>query len=316
MMRHAIAVAALLACTLSVRAASTTVATLPMPCKPYYQVISPDGTQVAVWCRDFAAYVLSLPDGKQLRAIAAGQRASTLSYSPDGKWLAVGFHDGSVELYASRGSTPSKRWQAGPRRIDTLHFFPDGKTLVVGPADEAGRVWDLSETPKLLATLPFEFGGINACAVSPDGSVLVVAGDDTALRWYETTTWKKTNENGQFLLESFALAFTPDGKQLLVGGADGRITVLDAVTAKQIRVLPAQAGSYVVAIEMLGSKEAATVYLDDAGDKPPHGLVWDLTSSSSSAFKPDAAPTACVIVNGELWIGTSEGQTLTVSRHQ
>ena len=86
------------------------------------------------------------------------------------------------------------------------------------------------------------------------------------LRWYDTATWKKTNANHEFLRESFALAFTPDGKQVLVGGADVRLTVLDPATAKQVRVLPAEAGPYIVSLEPLGNQQAATVYLEDAGE--------------------------------------------------
>jgi hypothetical protein len=53
----------------------------------------------------------------------------------------------------------------------------DGTSLFVGPVDSPGQVWELTDTPTLRATLPVDFGGINVCAVSPDGKLLVAAGD-------------------------------------------------------------------------------------------------------------------------------------------
>jgi len=314
-MRSLVAIALLASCALSAVATSKPIAKMQLPCPAYYQTLSPDGTQLVVSCRDASMVVLGVPEGKTLRTIPADQKPNSSAYSLDGKWLAIGYGDGSVEVTSTKGTAPAQRWQGGPRRIDLLSFLPDGKTLVVGPSDEAARVWNLSETPKLVATLPFEFGGASAAAASPDGKLLVVAGGDTAVRFYDTATWQKTHENRDFLLESFALQFTPDGKQVLVGGADARITVLDAATAKQVKQLPADGGSYIVGLALLGDqRSAATVYLDDAGHKPPHAVVWDLASGKSSTLGDGVVPTCGEKVAGKLWMCSADGKTLTVSQ--
>ena len=285
---------------------------MELPCKSDGETLSPDGTQLVVACHDSSMAVLSVPDGKTLRTIPAAQKPNASAYSHDGKQLAIGFSDGTVEITSTKGSAPAIRWQAGPRRIDLLTFLPDGKTLVVGPSDEAARVWSLSDTPKLLATLPFEFGGASAAAASPDGKLLVIAGGDTAVRFYDTANWQKTHEDRDFLLETFALEVTPDGKQVLVGGADSRITVLDAATAKQVKQLPRDTGSYIVGLALMADKHsAATVYVDDAGHKPPHAVVWDLASGKSSAL--GVAPTCGEKVAGKLWMCSTDGNTLAVS---
>lgn len=295
-------------------AASKPIAQLQLPCKAYDQVLSPDGSQLVVRCRDYTMVVLSLPEGKTLRTISADKKPYAVAYSQDGQRLAIGFHDGSVELSAAKGGSATNQWKAGPRRIDTLSFLHDGKALLVGPADEAVRIWEIGEAPKLLATLPFEFGGISASAVSPDGKTLVIVGNDTVLSWYDTATWKKTHENREFLLETFALTFTPDGKQVLAGGADARITVLDAATAKQVKQFPKDNGSYIVGLELLGGESrAATLYLDDAGEKPPHAVVWDLADAKSSPMGNGAVPTCGGKVSGKLWVCTAEGNRLTVA---
>jgi len=296
-------------------AATTHVANLSLPCDSYYQVPSPDGIQLAVPCKDHSLHVVSVPEGKELLVIPSERRANSIAYSRDGQWMAVGFHDGSVELVSTGGLAPSRRWQASERRIDGLYFFPDSKMLVVAPADSAGQVWDLAELPKLRATLQFDFGGINACAVSPDGKLLVVAGDDTVLRWYNTATWQKTLENREFLLETFALTFTASGKEVLAGGADARITVLDAATAKSVLQLPPETGTYIVALDVFGEQQAAAIYLDDAGEKPPQQQIWHLGNAKSISLA-DAPPTCEAVVGGKLWFCTTEGKMLHISEYQ
>jgi WD40 repeat protein len=315
-MRRLIGAAFALLCAWSAFGASKPIATVQLPCESRYQELSPSGTQVAVHCKDRSLHVVDVPEGKEQRVFAAEQRANSFVYSPDGSWFAVGFEDGTVEVDPSRGAAPSKRWKAGSRRIDTLYFLPDAKAIVVGPVDHPAQVWELPDTPKLRATLPFDFGGLIACVASPDGKLLVAAGDDTVIRWYDTATWHKSREYRGFLLETFALTFTPDGKHLLAGGADSRITVLDAATAKEVRQLPAEPGSYIVGIDVLGSTQrAATVYLDGAGEKPPHQLIWDLATVKSVTLKSDSPLTCGGVVGNKLWVGSADGKTLTLSQY-
>jgi len=300
---------------LSTFGSSKPVAKVQLPCDSSYQDLSPSGTQLVVHCKDHSVHVVNVPEGTERRVFSADQHANSFLYSQDGSWLAVGFENGTVELVRGQGTAQSKRWKASSRRIDMLYFFPDGKTLVVGPVDSPAQIWELGDTPALRASLPFEFGGLNACAVSPDGKLLVAAGDDTVLRWYDTATWKKTLENREFLLETFALTFTPDGKHVLAGGADSRITVIDAATGREVRQFPPEADSSVAFIDVLGDKQhVATVYFDNAGEKPPHELLWDIATAKSAALKTDVPLTCGAVVGGKLWVCSAEGKTLTMSQ--
>jgi WD40 repeat protein len=294
----------LVLCTPALAAASQPVANIQLPCQSHYQVLSPAGNQLAVVCPQHKVVLVDLPEGKQQRPLQAAGNANldSAKYSPDGHWLAIGSDDGSIELFSSQTPTSKKSWKADTHRIDVLQFSPDGKWLFVGPVDSPGQVWDIKETPTLIGKVPVDFGGINAFALSPDGKLLVAAGDDTVIRWYDTSTWKRTLENRDFLLETFALAFIPDGKQVMAGGADARITILDAATAKAVRQLPAQEGSYVVSIAVLGDKgHAVAVYLDDAGEKPPHALVWSIADAKFSVLSWTSPPTCGEVVAGKTW---------------
>jgi WD40 repeat protein len=216
-MRKLIAAAFLMTCTSTAMLASQTIAKVQLPCESKFQTLSPTGAQLVVQCKDGSLYLSDVPQGTAQSIVPAKRGQNTFVYSPDGQWVAVGFNDGSVSVFSSQAKSPVKYWNADSHRIDLLYFFPDSKSLFVGPVDSSGTVWDITGAPTLAATLPVDFGGIDACAVTPDGKLLVAAGDDTIIRWYDTATWKKTRENRDFLLETFVLAFTGDGKQLLAG---------------------------------------------------------------------------------------------------
>lgn len=294
--------------------ASQPIAQVQLPCESRYQVLASTGTMLAVPCKDRSYHLLRIPEGTEIAVFPAARGRNNFVFSRDGQWLATGFEDGTVEVTSTRDSTVSKRWQASSHRIDILYFLPDNKTLFVGPMDSPGTIWELNNVPTLQATLPVEFGGISSCVASPDGKLFVAAGGDTVLRWYDTTSWQKIRENRGFLLETFALEFTPSGKQLLAGGADSRMTIFDAGTGKQLRQTAPEAGAFITGLDLLGAGERVlAVYVDDAGEKPPHALVWDLASDNSTALKTDSQPTCGAVVNGRLQVCSLDGRKLTIS---
>jgi len=287
-----------------------------LPCESRDQMLSPTGAQAVVLCKDKSIHLVNLPDGSERLLFPAERDVSALSFSQDGKWLAAGFHDGTVEVLPSQGTAATRRWKADARRIDNLYFFADGKMLFVSAMNHPGTIWELSDTPTQRATLPDNFGGVASVAVSPDGKLLVAAGGDTVVRWYDTSTWQMSREYDGFLLDTFALTFTPDGKNLLAGGADSRITIFDVASGKQVRQLPPQMGSSVGGIDFLSDKSRVmTDYFDNAGEKPPHRLVWNLTTDKSTPVQIDFRPTCGSVVDGKLWLCNTDGRTLTITQH-
>jgi hypothetical protein len=92
-----------------------------------------------------------------------------------------------VEGYRYRAVlAPGAKGGYAIRSVIPGHYPTRAKSLVVGPVDSLAQVWGLADDPTLRVTLPFQFGGLNACAVSSDGKTLVAAEDDTMLRWYDT----------------------------------------------------------------------------------------------------------------------------------
>ncbi len=311
------ALAALMICAATAAVASSAAVKVQLPCESSYQMLSPTGAQAIVFCKDKSIHVVKLPDGSERLLFPAARDVNALSFSQDGKWLAAGFPDGTVEVLPAQGAGATRQWKADSNRIDNLYFFADGRKLFVSAMNHPGTIWELTETPTLRATLPDNFGGVSSVAVSPDGKLLVAGGGDTVVRWYDTATWQKTHEYNGFLLDTFALTFTPDGKYLLAGGADSRITVFDVATGKQVRQLPGEAASTVGGIDFLTDQsQVMTVYYDNAGEKPPYRLLWNLTTDKSAPVQIDFRPTCGSVVDGKLWLCNTDGKMLTITQHE
>jgi len=298
-------------CCLAVHAAELKpVATVHLSCESPSQMVSPNGGQLAVRCKDHTLHLVDVANGHEQYVFSAAVGVSSYAYSRDGRWFAAGTKEGWVEIVPTSGSASPKRWRADDRRIDTVQFLADGDSLLVAGADKPGAVWDVREAPKLRASLHSDFAGLTACALSPDGKLLATADGDTVLRIYDTATWKIVREYRGIKLETFAVPFTGDGKYLLAGGADDHISVLEVSSGTEVRKLGGQAG-YVGEILPLGdNRRAAVVYLDNNGLKPPRPMMWNLETLKAEPLTSERPLTGGGLVRGKLWVVSAAGSSL------
>jgi WD40 repeat protein len=140
-------------------------------------------------------------------------------------------------------------------KIQSLTFTPDGKYVVSGSDDKTVRVWDWA-AGKTVRTIrgqvgPGDEGKVYAAALSPDGKVLVTGGylgtyfgnkpreDEEAhkIRIYDFATGElKALLRGHINVVN-SLAFSPDGKLLISGGADYTAIIWDVQQRKLLQRL-------------------------------------------------------------------------------
>jgi WD40 repeat protein len=100
---------------------------------------------------------------------------AALTFSPDGKTLAVGNRDRQVVLWDLATST--RRVLPGhTEAVTALAFSRDGKTLASGGSDHTVRLWHVA-TGQDLAVLEGHHGPVYALAFSPDGHTLASGGE-------------------------------------------------------------------------------------------------------------------------------------------
>jgi hypothetical protein len=72
------------------------------------------------------------------------ERPTSFAFSPDGRTLASGRFDGTVQVWDVATGKSVRHFEGHQARVFCLTFSPDGMNLASGSEDGTGLVWDLS----------------------------------------------------------------------------------------------------------------------------------------------------------------------------
>lgn len=201
---------------------------------------SHDGRFVcALWPRVGKIQVVEIASRTIVATLGGGERslAPTCSFSPDGKWVAVG-RWGSPRVELVRTSD----WQV-ERRLESslppfaVAFSPDGRWLAGGLSDSICEVWDLSSARSPRRTLGHRGGfKISDVAWAPDSKSLAVAQGNGAamIHWLDgaPSLWLRGAERR---LES--ITFSRDGRYVVAGGEGGVVRCWDVQAQPPTRLV-------------------------------------------------------------------------------
>lgn len=292
------------------------VARLAIACQSKFQAVSPTGGQVAVKCRDHSLRLIDVGTGREVRVFPAEDHVTDLSYSRDGRWLAVGRHDGAAQIVSTSDLASGKRWQATSRRVEVVQFLGDDHSVLVAGIDEPGQIWEVSGTPTVRASFHSNFAGLTACAVSSDGKHLAAADGDTVLRVYNTATWRIEREYTDLKLETFALSFAKNDRLLLAGGAGNHISMIDLASGAASAPLGPERDAVGAIIVLDGGQRAALSYFDPDGHRPDHDVIWNVNTLKTEPLAAKGAPTGRSLVRGKLWFAQSSESALQLWEYQ
>lgn len=168
-------------------------------------------------------YLLNQCRGAQLATLTGHTGTVTCAaFSPDGTRLATGSHDGTVRIWGagSDGLITVLRGSGAP--VWSLAFTPDGKNLVAGCNDKV-QFW------KTDSWQPWTNYPGKIAALSKIGTFMATA-DSSPFYWEPAGAVKVWDWQTGKLIRALdqpgrALALSPDGRLLAVGGTNGGITV-------------------------------------------------------------------------------------------
>ncbi len=239
---------------------------------------------VAALGSDGSVEVWRLASGEVVTKRPPETGLGALACSPDGNWLAIGRRDGTVVIADMSGRT-AQNLNVAHQRIARLAFSPDASLLAVGVHQSPAQLWDPAKGTRV-AVLDTNFSGSEGIDFSPDSSLLATADADTAIRIYDRNGKLRAKYTGS-LLEPFALSFLPDGKQLVVGGADCTLTLLDTSHAHVVRALPKQPDPVFRIAALPDGNSLISLHIDAASLKRFTTLHWDLRSGAKRELPID-----------------------------
>ena len=188
-------------------------------------------------------------------------------FSPDGSLLAIAATGKVIQVYDTKTKREVWRSDTGAR---SLAFAPNGKTLVTADWEDAAiKVWD-SRSGKLLKTLKGT-GAVmqpgcwsqGTVTYGPDGKTFATSvggASHGGVRFpTELTIWdaETLTSRAQFVPQSsriHAMAYSPDGKTLAVGGVDGTLRLFGFPSRPKVKVVADRVKQL---IDQLGHNEIA-----------------------------------------------------------
>lgn len=215
--------------------------TWPVPeANVMYVTWTPDGKSIVAGYGTGEVKVLDPADGK-VRATLEGLEGAAdfpfvLSYSPDGKTLAVGT-EGGLHLFDAatlahrgpKGTLPQDSLR-GAVNCSALSWAPDGKAVVTSSANaQKGFLWSAEDgAPKAGATLEGHDDMVAAVAWSPNGKTIATGSDDKSIKlWSPEGGAARDTVAFDAGGHIDALAWSPDGRTLAVGTHKGIVRLMD-----------------------------------------------------------------------------------------
>ena len=205
-------------------------------------------------------------------------------FAPDGKRIAFAFKNGIGLFDTTTGERDLRIPTKGIFAWD-IAFAPDGKTMAFNDLSDTIFIHD-AVTGKLVRELKHPGETTPHLVFSPDGRSLAAMPQSRITEKGQVSIWnvrdgKEVHHWTHPFGHAMSAAFSPDGKQVAIGGARWGLVLWDMETGKEVRRLTPHGGVYQIAFSPDG-KTLATA--------SPRGAIrlWDARTGKILPASADA----------------------------
>ena len=203
------------------------------------------------------------------RDVLTGHRdvVADAQFSPDGEHVVTASHDRTAKLWRA-GKLVHTFPESGEARVAA--FTPDGARVAIGGNDGAVTLWDVKSGSRV-AELRDHKDAINSLAFDSAGRMVSSSEDGTAKLWTAGGQVLRTiSPSAPSSSGVLAARFSPDGRTIATGSADGLVGLWDIASGSVRRL--AGHGGVVLAVSFSDDGNwLVTASIDGTA------RVWDMT---------------------------------------
>jgi hypothetical protein len=248
-----------------------------------------------------------------------------VQFAPDGKSLAAGYDDGTVQVWdvlsPKHEVKGTIKAHAGP--VWTLAYSDDGTMLATASDDTEARIWDATTRDKK-QSIPHK-AAVRAVALTPDGKTLVTGTRSGGVRFWDVATGKETVKTEGHTGGVYAVAVSRNGKTVASASVDKTVKLWEAAAGHIRTALQGHVGP-VFAVAF--SPDGQTVATGGWGERPVR--LWDAANGQDRmlihapaqdvwgvAFSPDGRllAAACADHTVKLWDVATGRERMTLTGH-
>ncbi|PSR15912.1 hypothetical protein C8255_20585, partial [filamentous cyanobacterium CCP3] len=162
----------------------------------------------------------------------AGIYGTSVSFSPDGQYLASTDVDNSISLWSldntisgTAAQTPQLVPDAHSDGIYGVSFSPQGSLFASGGGDQLVKIWDSSNLSKAPTVLTGHQDSVNRVQFSPSGEQLISVGKDSKAILWNVDTGKPIAELVAHGAPIWGVAFSRQGVTIATASADRTVNL-------------------------------------------------------------------------------------------
>jgi WD40 repeat protein len=206
---------------------------------------SPDGTQILTASNYNAARILDATTGAPLQTFSGPSiEILTADFSPDSNHiLTAGGNNNAARIWDAESGSEVSVFAGHTDIVFTATFSPNGSQILTSSWDDTAKLWDVesgTENKSLIETTDF----VESVAFSPDGTQILIGYEEYDPDFFDASGLAKLwDADSGTQIRAFightdpihAVAFSPDGTQILTGAFDETAILWDTATGDELR---------------------------------------------------------------------------------